>query len=608
MRCAARRATPDEGSSKTAPLKVALLVDDESLSEHNSRLVEWAGSTHTVRISHLIVQQRDPPASPRRRTVWLLRKPPAKLAAGILWRVKDRCEGQHRKLNGAHGGAVGVGEAVPGRIFVRPRLSPSGFVYRFSEEDLEKIRSERFDLLIRCGSGILRGGILESARLGILSLHLGDNRIVRGGPPGFWEVYHGWSTTGFVVQRLTEELDGGDVLLRGSVPTQGSHSSNCALLYDKSYFHLRALLLRIAETGALPPAEPHLPYSSRLYTAPRAHEIAGYLLRLAWRSAMARSRRMLQLKERWGVCFVKSDWPHAAFWRGQRIETPPGRYLADPFVATRDGRTCVFVEDYSYSAGKGRISVFELGESGARELGVALEEDFHLSFPSLFEYDGALFMCPESGAAGQIRIYRCVSFPLQWRLERIAMSGVSAVDSLIAPHGDLWWLLTNLSEASPLQHGSELHIFWAPDPLADRWVPHPRNPVRIDPRYARNAGLLRHRGSLIRVCQSLGFGSYGAAANIMRITRLDRDEFMEEPICQLTPDFLPGAHGTHHLHSNGVYSVWDYKRWERVRGVPDRTRRPRPSALVPVPGPIGAAASVGLRRAEYRMSDGKQNL
>lgn len=574
-----------------APLKVALIVDDEDLDEHRCRLVDWASSTRTVHISHLIIQQvARAPRPPL--LVRLTRKSPAQLAAQVLWKMKDRLEhdpGAPTTRKAA--------PAVPGRILVKPRVSPSGLVYRYDEEDLGKIRSERFDLLIRCGSGILRGGILESARLGILSFHHGDNRINRGGPAGFWEVYQGWSTTGFVVQRLTEELDGGDVILRGFVPTQSSHRSNCALLYEKSYFQLRALLLRIAETGSLPPAEAHVPYSSRLYTAPRAGETARYMLRWACRSVTARARARLQLRERWGVCFVKSNWPEAAFWRGRRIETPPGRFLADPFVATRDGRSCVFVEDYSYSAAKGRITAFELGESGAREIGVALEEDFHLSFPYLFEHEGALFMCPEAAASGQIRIYRCVAFPLRWQLERIAMSGVSAADSMILPHGGLWWLLTNLSEAPPVDHSAQLHIFSARDPLTDEWVSHPRNPVRNDPLCGRNGGLLHDRDGLVRVCQSQGFCSYGAGAYLMRIVRLDREAFVEQPICQLTPAFLPGAHGTHHLHSNGVYSVWDYKRWERVRCTPDRHQPHRPPAVVP-PLPVQAKAGAGFGPAD----------
>lgn len=577
-------------------LKIGLVVDGEHLTRQLHELVQWASSTGSIRITHLIVQQRDSPAPRPPRWLRIIRKSPAELTVVLLSRLKDRLERHRVDAMDAYRGwseTFEAGAAVPGRIVVKPLVSRSGLVHRFSEEDLERIRQERFDLLLRCGSGILRGGILTVARLGFLSFHHGDNRINRGGPAGFWEVYHGWSKTGFVVQRLTEELDGGDVILRGFVPTQHSHLSNCALLFNKSYFHLRALLLRIAEADALPEPEPHVPYACRLYVEPRARELACYFVKRAARSVHGRAQRAFERQERWGVCYLKSDWPRAALWRGRRIATPPGNFLADPFVATREGRTCLFVENYVYRTGKAHISAFELQDSGPTELGIALEEDFHLSFPFLFEHRGSLFMCPESRAARQIRIYRCVSFPLQWRLECIAMHDVAAVDSMICCQDGVWWLLANFSRAPPIEQCAELHLFRSTDPLSGHWEPHRRNPVLIDPEFARNAGLLRADAGLVRVCQSQGFGgSYGNAANLMRITHLDLDRYAEELICRIRPGFMPGIGGTHHMHSDGVYSVWDYKRWERVKSVrPPVAAGGRASDTICAPGASTTSAT-----------------
>ena len=43
-----------------------------------------------------------------------------------------------------------------------------------------------------------------------------------------------------------------------------------------------------------------------------------------------------------------------------------------------------FVEDYDFLGGKGKISVLELNPEGEKYLGVALEDEFHLSYPFIF--------------------------------------------------------------------------------------------------------------------------------------------------------------------------------------------------------------------------------
>jgi hypothetical protein len=574
------------------PLKIGLIVDGERAGKHVCELAQWASTTGVLHISHLIIQ--DQPAIKRgSRIVRLVRKSPVQHANSVLWKLKSRLESprvervpSYRSAQAAHD----LCELVPGKIRVTPIVSKSGFVRRFSDPDLDRIRREEFDVLIRCGSGILRGGILNSARLGIVSFHHGDNRINRGGPPGFWEVYHRQERTGFVVQRLTEELDGGDVILRSYIPTQETHLLNLAMLYAKSYHRLRSLLLHIARTGELPAAEPRYPYSGALLKAPKLHELAKYLLRQVARSSWTRMRTALQYKERWGICFASSDWRSAVLWRGTAVETPPGRFLADPFVATREGRTCVFAEDYSFGTSKGRISVFELDAAGVHEHGVAVEESFHLSFPYLFEFEGDLYMCPECCDARQVRIYKCTQFPLEWQLRTVAMSDVAAVDTMLFEREGLWWMLTNISSSEPRDCGSELYAFWATSPLSNDWKPHALNPIVSDPLRARNGGLLRDSNELVRVAQGRKLGSYGASARLYRITRLTPDRYCEELISTLTPDFARGIHGIHHFHSNGLYSVWDCKHWERIR-VASRAAQAAPNAILPEPGAGIASAA-----------------
>ena len=138
------------------------------------------------------------------------------------------------------------------RCNIVPTVSPTGFVYRYSHSIINEIKSHNIDLLVRCGSGILRGEILSCTRFGVLSLHHADNRLNRGGPPGFWEVFKKQPSTGFIIQQLTDELDAGNVLARGSFPTQPTFVANQINIKQRSIHYLTAIISQIASSSKLP--------------------------------------------------------------------------------------------------------------------------------------------------------------------------------------------------------------------------------------------------------------------------------------------------------------------------------------------------------------------
>ena len=99
-------------------------------------------------------------------------------------------------------------------VNVKGRWSKSNLFLEFTDEDLSLISSCDLDCIIRCESGVLRGKILDITEFGIFSFHHGDNRIIRGGPSGFWEVLYGEPSSGFIIQKLNDELDGGGASAR----------------------------------------------------------------------------------------------------------------------------------------------------------------------------------------------------------------------------------------------------------------------------------------------------------------------------------------------------------------------------------------------------------
>jgi len=156
-----------------------------------------------------------------------------------------------------------------------------GFKKIYSDEALEAVRRSGVDLLLRLGGrGIYSAPALEAAPLGMISVHHGDNRTFRGGPPGFWEIVKDAPTAGVIVQKLTPTLDGGHVLARGSIQTRRFATENRSRLFVEADKALAQVMTRIATTGRLPDAEA-CDRLGPIYRMPRLRDLGGYLKK-AW--------------------------------------------------------------------------------------------------------------------------------------------------------------------------------------------------------------------------------------------------------------------------------------------------------------------------------------
>ena len=545
-------------------IKIGLIVDSATVSHYVADLVEWSLQCDEPPITHLIIQSL--PRQGQRGTfgekfAHLVRMGVKKLIGTMLWRailaVERRMIRQEPSAN--HLRMRDVSRLVPNHIHVVPTVSQSGYVYRYSVEDVARLQTENFHILIRCGSGILQGEVLRVARDGILSFHHADNTVNRGGPPGFWEVYRRERSTGFTIQQLTEELDGGNVLLRGRFQTATFYLRNQANLFRRSNYYLIRLLERYLIAGHLPEPQTSVPYSGPLYRVPGPAVSIHYLVRNAFDLARSRfTKHVLQRRQIWGFSFVRKRWREAALWRGQRIRAPEGRFFADPFVVSRDGNDYCFVEDYDYELSKGCISALRLTDQGAEFLGPVIVEPFHMSFPYIFEYESKTYMVPETCQSNDIRIYEAQTFPTRWRLASIAMTDVSAADSMIFEHEGRWWLFTNMDLLGEADHCSELMIYYSDNPLDHHWRAHAENPIYIDSERARNGGLLREGRQVYRVAQVQGFNQYGAEAAIYRIVELTPTAYREELEVRIRPTFYPSLRGTHHMHGNEHITVFDH--------------------------------------------------
>lgn len=444
-------------------------------------------------------------------------------------------------------------------INVTPEISKSGLIYRYTDPDLKLIQDANLDLMIRAGSGILRGPILNICPKGIISFHHADNDINRGGPPGFWEVYDRNPRTGFIIQILKDELDGGDVLYKGFIPTNWFYSLNLAKLYEMSYPFLHYVIEDITSENPTLGIQKKSPYYSRLYTTPSVFQTGFYLLKTAKVFFGKVTKRFTGRGYRWGVAYQFTErWDDVTLSRSIKIPNPKNRFLADPFVIKRHGAHFCFVEDYDYKTKRGCISVYKITNEFCKELGVALAESFHLSYPFLFEYQNEMYMCPETSEKNEIRLYKCEDFPMKWTFHKTIMKQVSAADTIIFPHGGKWWLFTNIDGSPVRDHSCQLHIFYSSNPLTDNWIPHNRNPLIFDPLKARNGGLIIDEKGYFRVYQRQGFDLYCEALGVAKIKTLTKDAYIEEPMFKVDANFFRSIQGTHTYNFSEGLLVFDF--------------------------------------------------
>ncbi|MGH8275048.1 MAG: glucosamine inositolphosphorylceramide transferase family protein, partial [Gammaproteobacteria bacterium] len=422
-----------------------------------------------------------------------------------------------------------------------------------SDNDVAVIEGYKLDILVRCGFRILRGNLLNAAKYGVWSFHHGDNRINRGGPAGFWETMENWPETGSVLQILTEDLDNGKVLCRSfSCTNDMSVADNRSNYYWKSLFLLPRKMKELYDSEekeffARLEAQNKNPefYSERLYTPPSNLKLAKLVSKKIWK----KTTRIIASKlwfDQWILMFHIKEEFSSALWRYKPIMPPKDRFWADPHVVYRDGRYYIFIEEYLYSTGKGHISLIVMDADGNyTEPELLIEKPYHLSYPSVFEFENNYYMIPESTSNRTIELYKCVEFPRKWKFHMNLMENVSAVDTTLIFHNDKWWMFTNVKEHESIANWDELFLFSSQDLFSKNWRPHPRNPVVSDCKTARPAGNLFYmNGSLYRPSQNCS-RKYGYGFNISEITAFDETDYSESLVSQVQPNWSTRITGTH---------------------------------------------------------------
>lgn len=195
---------------------------------------------------------------------------------------------------------------------------------------------------------------------------------------------------------------------------------------------------------------------------------------------------------------------------------------ADPFLFVKDGWLYLFYEEERLEASAPICAKRTKNLKHWENLGVVLKEPHHLSYPNVFEYDGNIYMLPETRECDAVILYKAVDFPYRWEKHKVLVEGDKFVDSCVLQHNGLWYLFTT----SWLDESGRLRLFVA-DGLMWKYAEHPLSPVVEGFSSSRCGGsVFQHEGGLFRPAQDCS-NYYGENLKLYEITKLTPTEYEE---------------------------------------------------------------------------------
>ncbi len=266
----------------------------------------------------------------------------------------------------------------------------------------------------------------------------------------------------------------------------------------------------------------------------------------------------------WSIGIYKGSTPFNLF-DPEDIENPvisakditdiDADFVADPFLIFKDNTYFLFFEVLNRVSGHGDIGYAESKNiTKWTYKKIIIDENFHLSYPYVFEWEKKYYLIPESSQDLSVRLYRANSFPDSWEYEGNLLSGFPYTDPSVFRYQNKWWLFISIPGHNVL------NLFYS-DNLIKGWQPHPLNPiVKFNKHIARPGGrILIFKDKIYRFAQD-DEPRYGLQVYAFEVTELSEKSYNEvkllkNPIIKMTGKGW-NATGMHHLDLQSINNQW----------------------------------------------------
>jgi folate-dependent phosphoribosylglycinamide formyltransferase PurN len=517
----------------SAPFRFGVLVNQEQLYPWQIAVLEELSKTGLTECVFLIVKQQAP--SPKKNLSQKL------LQKNLLFEQYKKLKLNPTLYKPKHYGPFDFIE----KLEVKPIRSGKNYE-EFENKDVEKVKLKNLDFIIRFGFGILKGEILQAAKWGVWSYHHADEQEFRGGPAGYWELVKNKRIQGVILQRLTEKLDAGKIILKRHYSViLDSYAANVTKIHMHSA-DMPAQAVRMISEGLMDPNtwEP-VKTHAKVYHYPTNFQFIRFAIKMFFNKIKASYIRIF-MQENWVVGYKEDDEIRYV------TSSKDAEYFADPFIVHGKNKPLIIAEHYSYKLKKGNIVIIE---PGMNQVKTVIEKKTHLSYPFVFSEGDNTYVIPEESATGKVNLYQWEAESKQVTFRKILME-LPVIDPTILKHNGKYYLFGGIKHQSP---NEKLFVFVA-DQLEGPYHSHPCNPVKCTPEGSRmGGGFITDNGTIVRPGQ-YSVKHYGEKLLFFKIEKLSPTEYKESYDNELLPhQNAPFKCGLHNYHKNGNFEVFDQK-------------------------------------------------
>lgn len=187
----------------------------------------------------------------------------------------------------------------------------------------------------------------------------------------------------------------------------------------------------------------------------------------------------------------------------------------------------LFAEMYDRKKKKGVIGVARINNGKVGRFKVVLEENFHLSYPCVFECDQHIYMIPESSESHELWMYSSERFPYVWKKHRKLSSDCVADATPFFTENSFVLFATKFNDAAKKQNDN-LAVLDNGDTDFD---------IIDNNLLLRPAGhfIKLPNGKCLRPSQNNTI-TYGGSLIFNEVQRLGIKDYRESPILQIYPN------------------------------------------------------------------------